>query len=735
MMDRPIKKDNPEGRGYYYDYGYGQGAYGAGGDAGPQRTVQDYFLIVRERIWWIIVIFVLVQLATTLVVLNQTQLFKSVATVEVKREANTVVQFEQVANQDMRGTEDFNTQVGILESNSIIEQVSNRLKGDERDRFIQPYLKRQDPSEVSLGIILFENRKVIPKRLTRIIAIEYAHPDPELAAKVANLFVDEYIGYNQRKQLEASLKAVEDLSIRADQQRNKLEELEFRLQEYREEHHTVSFDERSVVENEKLRVLNLKTAEAEAFLYEVESRWSLIEQYQAEGKDLLNLSFISNNPLVQKLSSDMSTLKVEVASLSKRYRDKHPTMIGAARSFEEVQGELSKAVQSEVDRVYSDRLQARTRFEEATSSVDNQESLLLGIDRLSVDYETIQREAEVNRVMYQTLVARMRETNISSSLDNANAIVLDRAGMAPEPYWPNYVLFFGAGIVGGGILGLGVAFIIALIDDRVKTAYDIESIIGVPLLGIISEVKNLPAEEKAKIVNSSLENQASEGFRALHSSLRLNAISKDAQCFLVTSTIPGEGKSFISTNLALTFAAHGERTLLVDCDLRLPNVAKSLGLTNEKGVIDYCYEKATFDEVIKSDPASGLDIISTGGRANNPSQILSSEKFDEFLQICRSRYSRIIIDTPPISAVSDSLLILPRVDGVLYTIKFNAVRRKAIAMNMRRLMDSDVPVFGSVLNSLKLSVSGYYYSYQYHKYKDYHYHQVPQSSEENQKIS
>ena len=344
---------------------------------GPQRSLHDYLLIVRERIWWILVIFVLVQLVTTMVTLNQTQLYKSISTVEVKREANRVVQFEQVDNQDMRGTEDFNTQVGILESNSIIEQVSNRLKGDERDRFLEPYLNGEDPNDVSIGQILYDNRKIIPKRLTRIIAVEFVHPDPELAAKAANLFVDEYIGYNQRKQLETSLKAVEDLRIRADQQRSKLEELEFKLQEYREKHKTVSFDERSVIENEKLRVLNLKSAEAEAYLYEVESRWNIIEQYRAEGKDLVGLSFISNSSLVQRLSSDLSVVRVEVASLSKRYREKHPTMISAMRSFEEVQGEMEKALQAEVDRVYSDLLQARTRWDEAQSSVNIQESLLM----------------------------------------------------------------------------------------------------------------------------------------------------------------------------------------------------------------------------------------------------------------------------------------------------------------------------------------------------------------------
>ncbi len=708
----------------YYDSSYPHyGSYPYGKDEGPQRSLQDYLLIVRERIWWIIVLFVLALLFTTLVVLNQTPLYKSVATVEVKRKANTVVQFEEVESQELRGAEDFNTEVKILESLSIIEEVSARFKGDERGRFLKPYLKGRGPAEVPVSLVLYENRKIIPQRLTRIIAVEYVHPDPEIAAKAANLFVDEYIGFNQRKQMESSLKALGDLRIRADQQRKKLEELEFKLQEYREKHKTVSFDERSAIENEKLRVLNLKSAEAEEALYQSHSQWDLITAYRRQGKDLIELSFISNSPLVQKLNTDFTTHKVEVASLSKRYREKHPTMISALRSLQEIQDELAKAIQVEVNKIYSDLLRSNARYDEAQATVQQQEALLMSNDRLSVDYKTIKREAEVNTIIYQRLVARMRETNISSSLDNANARALDRAVMAEDPYWPNLFLFFGAGILGGVILGVGAAMIAHYLDDRVKSAFEVENIVGVPLLGIISEIKNLPPIEKAKIVNSNLDSHTAEGFRALYSSLKLNSESKEAQCMLVTSTIPGEGKSFISSNLALTFSAHGEKTLLIDCDLRLSNLANLHGLENDLGIIDYCFEKANFDQVVQRAEQTGLHIIPTGGSASNPSQVLSSQNFEKLLHEARGRYSRILIDTPPISVVSDSLLVLPLVDGVLYTVKFNAVQRKTIAVNIRRIMDSSVPIFGAILNNLKLSVSGYYYTYQHHKYRDYHYRQ------------
>lgn len=729
MRDPKAGQNDPEGPypsrynpGYPYPQGHG---YGKEEERGRQGSFQACLLTIRERVWWVLAIFLLVLLSTTLTVLYQTPLYKSVGTVEVKREANTVVKFEEVESQELRGMEDFNTEVKILESQSIIEQVAARFKGDERARFLKPYLKGKDPTEVSLPLVLYRNRSIIPQRLSRIIAIEYTHPDPEIAAKTTNLFMDEYIGFNQRKQLEASLKAVEDLQIRADQQRKKLEELEFKLQEYREEHETVSFDERSAIENEKLSVLNLKSAEAETALYEVQFQWDLIRTYREKGKDLMELSFISDGPLVQQLNAEFSTRKVEVAALSKRYREKHPAMISLLRSLEEVGDELRTAIQAEVDKIYSDLLRAKARADEAQATVKQQEDLLMSIDRLSVDYETMQREAEVNTVIYQRLVERMRETNISSSLDNPNVRALDRAVMVEKPYWPNYFLFFSGGIIGGVILGVGVALVIAHLDDRVKSASEIEQVVGLPLLGAISEIRNLSSTEKAKVADSGLESDAFERFLSLYSSLMLKRECKNAQCLLVTSTIPGEGKSFLSSNLALTFSAHGENTLLIDCDLRLSNLPHLLGIGNAPGVVDYCFEKANFDQVVHREDESGLHLIPTGKRIGNPSQILSSERFEQLLREARERYTRIILDTPPISAVSDTLIILPLVDGALYTIKFNAVKRKIIAANVRRLLEADVPILGAVLNNMKLSVSGYYYSYQNYKYRHYYTRQSP----------
>jgi capsular exopolysaccharide synthesis family protein len=282
-------------------------------------------------------------------------------------------------------------------------------------------------------------------------------------------------------------------------------------------------------------------------------------------------------------------------------------------------------------------------------------------------------------------------------------------------------LNLGLGVVGGLGLGLAFAFFVAFIDDRVKSSFDIEGVIGLPLIGVIPQIKRMDPAAKAQIVVNNADRQVAEAFLTLHSGLRLKDESKNARCVLITSTIPGEGKSFTTTNLALTFAAHGEKVLVVDCDLRKPNIHKSFGLENLKGVIDVCGGKSAIDDVIVKNVQANLDVLPAGGRAKNPTQVLNSKAFEVMLSDLRKRYDRVFIDTPPLAAVSDALIILPLVDGSIFAIYFNKVRRKAAQFAAKRLLDANVPNFGAVLNGLNVAVSGYYYAQYYDKsYKDYY---------------
>ena len=726
-MDTAPKGEKATGSAESYPYTYygtsysGYGAAGTGGDTQMQRSMQDYVLILRERVWYIVLVFALVFSAAAIFTFTRVPLFQSVASVQVLRGDPVVMQVQAVVNNDIRSAEDLNTQVKVLESFAIVQRVSERLVGEELKQFLAPYLKEGSADPVSPAEIIFKNRKIVPVRLSLVLQVQYSHPDKYIASRVANLFIDEYIAYNSRLRIEDSMKAVDDLKERAEQQKKKVEELAINLQAYREKNKLVSLDQRKDIVTEKLKALNAYVTQTTSRLNEAEIRWRQVQERKATPALLLDLPFISSSQLIGQLVQQVSAQKILIAQLRDQYRDKHPKMMEAMNSIAQTEKELSRAIDSTAAMVEADFQTAKRNDEEARANLSRQETESLELDRFAVEYSNLERDLGINEHLLNNILSRMRETSMSSTIETQSARVVDRAAPALRPVSPNIPLNLALGFLGGLALGTAFAFFVAYIDDRVKSSFDIESVVGLPLIGIIPEIKRLEQSEKAQIVANNQDKQVVESFLTLHSSLRLKDESKRAQSILVTSTIPGEGKSFTTTNLALTFAAHGEKVVVIDCDLRKPNIHKSFRLENLKGVIDICAGTQTIDQVVCKSVHPNLDIIPAGGRAKNPTQILNSKNFELMLSDLRKRYDRIFIDTPPLAAVSDALIILPLVDGSLFTIFFNRVRRKAAQFSARKLLEVNVPCFGAVLNGLNLAVSGYYYAQYYDKsYKDYY---------------
>jgi len=713
---------NSNNAGYAGGYGYDTTV-----DEGPQRTIQDYALILRERLWYIIAVFVVVFSSAFLYTLNKVKIYQSTASVQIFRRDPVIMQVQGVMDNEVRSAEDLNTQVKVLESEAIIQKVSERLSKSELRAFKAPYLG-EPGVEPNITEIIKRNRKVVPQRLSLVIAVNYQHPDPDVAARVANLFVDEFITYNARVRIDESMKAVDDLKVRAEEQRRKVDELAVKLQNYREKNNMVSLDQRKDIVTEKLKALSLYLTQADSQVKAAEVRWNQVRERIESGGDLLELPFISGQQigtnsvtLVTQLTQQASSQKILVSKLRERYREKHPKMIEALNALVQTERELKKAIDAAAGSVKSEYETAVRTQKEAKAALVAQEAESLSLDRYAVDYTNLERDYKINEQLLQHILGRMRETTMTSTIETQNARIVDKAKPAERPISPNVPLNLGLGLLGGLGLGVAFAFFVAFIDDRVKSSYDIESVIGLSLLGIIPEIKKLDQSEKAQVVVNNEDRQVSEAFLALHSSLRLKDDSKNAKVFLTTSTIPGEGKSFLTTNLALTFAAHGERVIIVDCDLRKPNIHRSFRIENEKGLIDVVTGGVSLDQVINKGVHPGLDVITTGGRAKNPTQILNSKSFEAMLLDLRARYDRVFVDTPPLAAVSDAMIVLPLCDGSLFTIFFNKVRRKAAQFAAHKLQEANVPNFGAVLNGLNLAVSGYYYAQYYDKtYKDYY---------------
>ncbi|MDO8540842.1 MAG: polysaccharide biosynthesis tyrosine autokinase [Opitutaceae bacterium] len=715
---------------YNYNYGgnyagYSEVGYGYSGDATGgqvQRTFQDYLLILRERIWYIVVVFLVVFSSSLVYTLSDTRIYQASSTVQIFRRDPTIMQVQQVVDTDIRSAEDLNTQIKVIESDTIVQMVAERIKGDDLNKFLAPY----ERSTADLNYVMTQlkkNRKIIPQRLTLVVNIAFQHPDRMVAAKVANLFADAYLEHNTLLRMSMSTKAVDDLKETINLQRRQVDQLATEIQAYKEKNNMVSLDSRKDIVNEALKTVSADATKAEQTLNVANIRLKQVQERRASGGDLSELSFIASQPSIIELSKELAKQKILLAQLEKRYKGKHPEMIKAQNQLAENQSELKKAIDQIAAQIEAEQQAAQRNYEQGMQLLEKRTEESLQLDRLALEYNKRERELKTQEALLQTIIARQTETSMSSNFATQNARIVDKAVPPPEdkPISPNVPLNLGLGVVGGLGLGLAFAFFVAFIDDRVKSSFDIEGVVGLPLIGIIPQVKRMDQPDKATVVVNNADRQVSEAFLTLHSSLRLKDESKNAKCILTTSTIPGEGKSFISTNLALTFAAHGEKVIIVDCDLRKPNIHKSFRLENLKGVIDVCANKATLDDVVLRNVHPNLDVLPAGGRAKNPTQILNSKSFEQMLSDLRKRYDRVFIDTPPLAAVSDALIVLPLVDGSIFTIFFNKVRRKAAQFAAKKLQEANVPNFGAVLNGLNLAVSGYYYAQYYDKsYKDYY---------------
>ena len=667
-------------------YGYGYGGYGYGGygygygskrEGGLQRSLQDYVLILRERIWYIIVVFLVVFSSALIYTLSQTKIYQATATMKVQRHAAVILdKTAQINSQDIYGPEEFGTILSVFGSGAVLNKVADRLtsSGPDLRDFMQPYA----PAGGSLGPqdILNDFRKVQQRRGTFIIEVQYRHPNPAIAAKVANYFAEAYVDYTDADKTTGQSKVANDLALRVAEQKKKVVELETAMDNFKKEHNMVSLSQRTdtLRANYMSQASQMKQMENE--LDRAANYRKQIEQYIQEKRDLTELTFIAGDSAVKSLTGEIASLQIDIKGMEQTYGEKMPEMIKQRTKLSETRQQLTKAVDSAVALVRANEINFSNNLASMKKSMQQAEDEVKNLDALTIQFDGMGRDLNIAAASLQELSVKLASINLDSGLNPNPASILDRAGAPPEDAFvsPNMTVNLSLGVAAGLGLGLVFALFVAYVDDRVKSSFDIESVIGLPLVGIIPQIKKMEQPDKAQIVANNADRQVSEAFLALHSALRLKDESKNGQCILITSTIPGEGKSFVTTNLALTFAAHGERVLIIDCDLRKPNIHRSFRLENLKGLIDVIAGGGAFDDVVVKQLHPNLDILTTGGRAKSPTQVLNSKKFEVLVSDLRKRYDRIFFDTPPLAAVSDALIILPLMDGSLFSIFFNKVR-------------------------------------------------------------
>jgi capsular exopolysaccharide synthesis family protein len=693
-----------------------------------RRTLRDYYVIIRERLWIALPLALLVALPLGYFQMQETPMYESRATMQFER-PEKIVMVDQVMDQTPRSDIDINTYLQRLNSASLRVKVLESFTPDETKLLQRPFLKDRPaagpptPAE-ALGYVSADS-----VRGSLIIAITARHPDPEAAALVANRFYKQFVSYLVEKGGGSNEDAIAFLQKRATELQKEYEQKEQRLQEYKKLHNLISLDDSLNFITDRLKSVNAARTAAHLDRLNLEVYANQVAEFGRAGRNLLEISYIGGHGTIPGLKADLAKELQRQELLSERYLERHPQVIENVRTIATLRDQLDKAVQLAIADLTANLEKARQAEQSLDKEYLKQEQEQLKLDDLKVDFRSLEDQTLVAKNAYTQVLDSLNKTTTSKGLDYRIPVsLLDRATPSYAPYTPNRAHIIRLGLLVGLAVFLGVAFGLSVLDDRIKSSWDVESFIGVPLLGIVPNLSEVDDDDKHQLAIRSKATPGVEAFLSVYSAVKMQSKLDYPKTMLVTSTIPGEGKTLVSCNLAGCFARHGRATLLVDCDMRRPMLHRHFKLPNDAGILAWTEAGASLEGDPLANPHLGITqitenlwLLRSGGRSKSPTEFLEQPLFGQLIDKLKKRFELLVIDSPPVGAVSDSLLIAERADEVIYVCRFNRAARKHIKQFVRTLREGKTEFLGIVLNGLSPRRIEYYTNYRYYRsYKKYY---------------
>jgi capsular exopolysaccharide synthesis family protein len=502
--------------------------------------------------------------------------------------------------------------------------------------------------------------------------------------------------------------------------------------DYERKNQIWELDDKQNIATQRLAEVNRQLIDAQS---ESMKKQALFEFAQSGDSDVVPQ--IRESPGVQELIHKRSDLETQYTDAINQYGPNFPRVVRLQAQLKELEQNLEREKKGVIARLNSDYHEAKQREELLSRTLDEQKVEANLMSERMVQYNILKRDAEANKALYDGLLTKLKEAGISSALQSSNIRVVDPAMIPNYPSRPakarNVALAFLVGLVGG----IGLALLREYMDNTVKTPDDIENLARLPSLAVvpafvdsngdgarsklISSFGNGHSNERqVELVAQHLpKSQMSEAFRALRTALLLSQAERPPQVILVTSALPREGKTTAAANLSVTLAQLGDRTLLIDADLRKPGIGRLLNLTTGKyaGLSSYLAGVSSLDLVTVQHPAiPNLSAVPTGPLPPNPADLLSSHRLADAISELRSRYKFIVIDSPPIMAATDAVILSVQADGVLLVVRSGETPKEAFTRTRDLLISVKCHLLGVVLNAVDSSAPDYYYSYRYYPY-------------------
>lgn len=556
--------------------------------------------------------------------------------------------------------------------------------------------------------------EIVPEKSTRLVAIVYTSPDPRFAATAANALAEEYAQQNLDLRLETIKKNLAWLGEEVARQEGKVREAEAAMTRYREEQNALSLEERQNIVVARLNTLNDTVTRARTTRLQREAVFSQLKAVDPASDAADAFPAIATNPGVIEAKTRLGELIAERAQLSSRYLPGHPAMAKIETQIESARSALAAQRARVVEAARNDYEAAAAEERSFASQLEAQKTAAMDLDRKSGGYLVLQREAESNRQVYQSLLQQEKELRVVSNSRTNNVQVMERAELPGVPFSPNVRKDWFTALMAGLLVALGLVLGVEYVDDTVKTPEDVSKRLRLPLLGLVPAVRG----ERVPLLTAPVPHDFGEAFRSLRTSLVFTSGSEGPRVVAVTSSQPLEGKTTTACNLATALALGGSRVLLIDADLRRPGLHAAMGVENEVGLSHLLVGQARVREAVQRTREPNLFVISAGRIPPNPSELLASDRMQHFLDNLKSGpFDWVFLDTPPVLAVTDAVLVARAVSGVVFVVGSEMTRRIHAERAIELLLTGRPKSIGAVLNRVDFHRNKYYYS----RYYGYHY--------------
>ncbi|MCF6159563.1 MAG: polysaccharide biosynthesis tyrosine autokinase [wastewater metagenome] len=675
-------------------------------------NLRDYWRIAVHRKWLIISLFSIVVLLATIYTFKQTPIFQAVSTIRIYKEAPKVLSFEEVVS-SKQDTDFYNTECDILKSRSLAERVIKKLKLDQHPEFVGKDKEKDNVDETTkmkkLVDAFLKRITIEHKRNSELVNIKAETSIPTLSAVIANTLTKEYIDKNMESKVLTTRGATEEIYKQLEETKKNLKESEKRLYAYAQENDIVAMEERQGVILDKITTIAQKLTEAEADRITKEVEFL---QLQNNGLSAVNLA---DNENLGKLELTHAELVADYSTKHIRYKEDHPILVSLKRQI----GVLEEKIEKVIRTAYLEAIDKEKGLQRHLEELKRENNLL---EEKSIGYRVLERDVTANTQLYEGLLQRMKEAAVSSEIKTTNIQIVDNAAVPTAPIKPNKKLNVLLSMIVGLTMGVGLAFFIEYLDNTIKGPDDVEQHLKIPLLGIVNKLEvekgGLPDR---LIVKTTPQSVVAEAIRDIRTNLIFSFSGGDTgRIIVISSTIPFEGKSFVSSNLAIAMAQAGKKVLLIDSDLRKPTLNKYFDTKREPGITNVLVAEAGLESVVHNSIVPNLSFMSCGPIPPNPSELLGSPRMEEFLRDAREKFDWIFLDSPPESSVTDSNILNNMADGSIIVVKVNTASRDHIRKTISQFNENQPKVIGVVLNMVDFKKRGYYYRYGY--YSRYRYY-------------